>query len=65
MPYNLLMFDFSLVNAQFTPMEILWTFSVYLEAVAILPQLFMLQRRGEAETITGYQTRHSLYVFTY
>jgi ER lumen protein retaining receptor len=25
-----------------------------LEAVAILPQLFMLQRRGEAETITAH-----------
>lgn len=43
-----------LVNAMFTPMEILWTFSIYLEAVAILPQLFMLQRRGEAETITAH-----------
>lgn len=33
---------------------ILWVFSIYLEAVAILPQLFMLQRRGEAETITAH-----------
>ncbi len=31
--------------------EILWAFSIWLEAVAILPQLFMLQRTGEAETI--------------
>jgi ER lumen protein retaining receptor len=43
-----------LVNAQFTFLEILWTFSIYLEAVAILPQLFMLQKRGEAETITAH-----------
>lgn len=43
-----------LVNAQFTPLEVLWTFSIYLEAVSILPQLFMLQRRGEAETITAH-----------
>lgn len=43
-----------LVNAQFTLLEVLWTFSIYLEAVAILPQLFMLQRRGEAETITAH-----------
>ncbi|CAO3677528.1 unnamed protein product [Umbelopsis ramanniana] len=34
--------------------EILWAFSVWLEAVAILPQLFMLQRTGEAETITSH-----------
>lgn len=32
--------------------EILWAFSIWLESVAILPQLFMLQRTGEAETIT-------------
>ncbi|KAK0400682.1 hypothetical protein QR680_015392 [Steinernema hermaphroditum] len=43
-----------LINNQFTPMEVLWTFSIYLEAVAILPQLFMLQRTGEAETITAH-----------
>ena len=29
------------VNYKFSAMEILWTFSIYLEAVAILPQLFM------------------------
>ena len=34
--------------------EILWAFSIWLEAVAILPQLFMLQRTGEAETITTH-----------
>ncbi|KAM0480248.1 hypothetical protein ACHAPX_004076 [Trichoderma viride] len=37
----------------YTPSEILWAFSIWLEAVAILPQLFMLQRTGEAETITA------------
>ncbi|CAD5230747.1 unnamed protein product [Bursaphelenchus okinawaensis] len=42
------------INAEFTVLEVLWTFSIYLEAVAILPQLFMLQRRGEAETITAH-----------
>ena len=35
-------------------MEILWSFSIWLESVAILPQLFMLQRTGEAETITTH-----------
>jgi len=33
--------------------EILWTFSLYLEAVAILPQLFLLQRTGEIENLTS------------
>ncbi|GAA93495.1 uncharacterized protein L969DRAFT_95852 [Mixia osmundae IAM 14324] len=41
-------------NYKFTPMEILWSFSIFLEAVAVLPQLFMLQRTGEAETITTH-----------
>lgn len=34
--------------------KILWTFSIWLESVAILPQLFMLQRTGEADTITTH-----------
>jgi ER lumen protein retaining receptor len=38
-------------NYRFSVMEILWSFSIFLEAVAILPQLFMLQRTGEAQTI--------------
>lgn len=37
----------------YTPAEILWAFSIWLESVAILPQLFLLQRTGEAETITA------------
>ncbi|ORX50071.1 ER lumen protein retaining receptor [Piromyces finnis] len=41
-------------NYEFSIMEILWTFSIYLEAVAILPQLFQMQRTGEAETITSH-----------
>ncbi|PCG88963.1 ER lumen protein retaining receptor [Penicillium occitanis (nom. inval.)] len=39
---------------QYTISEILWTFSIWLESVAILPQLFMLQRTGEADTITTH-----------
>jgi len=42
------------INHEFSVMEILWTFSIYLEAVAILPQLFMLSKTGEAETITSH-----------
>ncbi|OAX42809.1 ER lumen protein retaining receptor [Rhizopogon vinicolor AM-OR11-026] len=41
-------------NYEFSLTEILWTFSIYLESVAIFPQLFMLQRTGEAETITTH-----------
>ncbi|XP_043535959.1 ER lumen protein-retaining receptor 3 [Chiloscyllium plagiosum] len=43
-----------LVNHDYTPLEILWTFSIYLESVAILPQLFMITKTGEAETITTH-----------
>lgn len=43
-----------LVNHKFVPVEILWTFSIYLESVAILPQLFMISKTGEAESITSH-----------
>jgi len=43
-----------LLPYQYTVSEILWAFSIWLESVAILPQLFMLQRTGEAETITTH-----------
>jgi len=41
-------------NYGFNLSEILWSFSIWLESVAIFPQLFMLQRTGEAETITTH-----------
>ncbi|KAJ3301645.1 endoplasmic reticulum retention protein [Kappamyces sp. JEL0829] len=34
--------------------EMFWAFSIYLESVAILPQLFQVSRTGEAETITTH-----------
>ncbi|KAF6722996.1 ER lumen protein-retaining receptor 3 [Oryzias melastigma] len=40
-----------LENYAFTPLEILWTFSIFLESVAIMPQLFMITKTGEAESI--------------
>ncbi|KRX85671.1 ER lumen protein retaining receptor, partial [Trichinella sp. T6] len=43
-----------LINHQFSVIEVLWAFSIYLESVAILPQLFMLSKTGEAETITSH-----------
>jgi len=33
-------------------MQILFSFSVFLEAVAVIPQLYVISRTGEAETIT-------------
>ncbi|OJJ44841.1 hypothetical protein ASPZODRAFT_153189 [Penicilliopsis zonata CBS 506.65] len=43
-----------LFPSEYSVSEVLWTFSIWLEAVAILPQLFMLQRTGEADTITTH-----------
>ena len=50
--------------------QILWAFSIWLESVAILPQLFMLQRTGEAETITTHYLfalgiYRALYIFNW
>lgn len=33
--------------------QVLWTFSIYLEAVAILPQLVLLQRTQNVDNMTG------------
>lgn len=43
-----------LINHDFSVMEVLWTFSIYLESVAILPQLFLVSKTGEAESITSH-----------
>jgi len=42
------------INYQFSIKEILWSFSIFLEAVAILPQFHMLKRTGQAEALTRY-----------
>lgn len=31
----------------------LWTFSIYLEAIAIMPQLVLLQRTNNIDNLTG------------
>lgn len=51
-------------------LQILWTFSIYLESVAILPQLFMVSKTGEAETITSHYlfalgSYRALYLFNW
>eukprot|EP00127_Corallochytrium_limacisporum_P000778 Clim_evm64s25 gene=Clim_evmTU64s25 len=43
-----------LTPVEFDVLEILWTFSIYMEAVAIVPQLFMISKTGEAENITSH-----------
>ncbi|OQV23259.1 ER lumen protein-retaining receptor 2 [Hypsibius exemplaris] len=43
-----------IITHSYEIVELLWTFSIYLEAVAILPQLFMVSKTGEAETITSH-----------
>eukprot|EP01069_Polyplicarium_translucidae_P012939 Polyplicarium_translucidae@DN667_c0_g1_i1.p1 len=35
------------------PTEVLWTFSIWLESVAILPQLILLQQLREVENLTS------------
>ncbi|CAI0475704.1 unnamed protein product [Linum tenue] len=40
-------------HEKFTIEEIFWAFSIYLEAVAIFPQLVMLQRSGNVDNLTG------------
>merc|ERR1712106_775564 len=58
------------LNHEFSVMEILWTFSIYLESVAILPQLFMVSKTGEAGTITSHYlfalgSYRALYIFNW
>lgn len=43
-----------ILNLQFSFTEIVWAFSIWLESVAILPQLFMITRTGEAESLTTH-----------
>lgn len=43
-----------LITRDYSPTEVLWSFSIYLESVAILPQLFLVSKTGEAESITSH-----------
>ncbi|KAJ1460002.1 ER lumen protein retaining receptor-domain-containing protein [Pelagophyceae sp. CCMP2097] len=42
------------VKRELAPIDMLWTFSILLEALAIVPQLFVLQRYREVENLTGH-----------
>lgn len=48
--FNLKFIQYFLSNS----IQVLWTFSIYLESVAILPQLFLVSKTGEAESITSH-----------
>lgn len=39
---------------KYTVTELIWSFSIWLESIAIIPQLYMLQKTGEAENITTH-----------
>ncbi|EFJ15071.1 hypothetical protein SELMODRAFT_75833 [Selaginella moellendorffii] len=41
------------IHKKFTFLEVAWTFSIYLEAVAIFPQLVLLQRTRNIDNLTG------------
>ena len=43
-----------LINHELTFIEVLWTFSIYLEALAIIPQLTMVIKIGEVEPTIFY-----------
>ncbi|KAM7269950.1 hypothetical protein ACFE04_029164 [Oxalis oulophora] len=42
-----------IINEKFSFKEVMWTFSLFLEAVAILPQLVLLQRTRNIDNLTG------------
>jgi ER lumen protein retaining receptor len=42
-----------LIHSSMSVTELLWTFSIYLESVAILPQLVLMQRTQNIDNLTG------------
>jgi ER lumen protein retaining receptor len=40
--------------SEYSLFEILWTFSIFLESVSILPQLFLLQKMKDVENLTSH-----------
>ena len=55
-----------LIHTKFQLFELSWSFSIWLEALAILPQLKMLTKMQEVENLTGnYVAALGLYRFFY
>lgn len=57
-------------HLKLTIFEIIWAFSVFLESVAIIPQLYLLQKTGEVENITSHYifslgAYRALYIFNW
>lgn len=50
-------------NEALTPFEILWAFSIYLEAVAIVPQLDMVQRFAKESSNGSVENLTAQYMF--
>ena len=43
-----------LIHKSLNPMDFVWSFSIWLEALAILPQLFMINKLKDVENITAH-----------
>lgn len=43
-----------IIHKSFNPLDFTWSFSIWLEAFAILPQLFMITRLKDVENITAH-----------
>ena len=43
-----------IVHKSLNPIDFLWSFSVWLEAFAILPQLYMINKLRDIENITAH-----------
>lgn len=54
LPCAILAIITEIVKGEYDFVEFLWTFSIYLEAVAIVPQLITLQRFREVENLTSH-----------
>jgi len=50
-------------NEDYTPFEILWAFSIYLEAVAIVPQLDMVQKFAKESASGSVENLTAQYMF--
>ena len=43
-----------IIHKSFLPFELAWSYSIWLEAFAILPQLFMINKLKDIENITAH-----------
>lgn len=43
-----------IIHKSLNPMDFLWSFSIWLEALAILPQLYMINKLRDIENITAH-----------